>query len=121
MITAKNKKVKKRRSIPKELIYEVRYGSPIYYREYDKVLSGEKTLEEVMGSSKLQWVIIYLIFKYLVENLDRRKYLIATNKAGFQWAPRSWRNLDIAIFDREKLLKGEINDKLCENTSRGSY
>ena len=34
-----------RRKVPKELIYEMRYGKPIYYRDYDRVLSGEKTLE----------------------------------------------------------------------------
>ncbi len=30
----------KRRGIPRELIYEMRHGKPIYYRDYDKVLSG---------------------------------------------------------------------------------
>jgi len=47
MVTAvKSEKRKKRKSIPKVLIYEMRKGSPIYYRDYDKVLSGEKQLEE---------------------------------------------------------------------------
>ncbi len=113
--TTQKQKKKTRKRAPKELIYEMRYGSPIYYRDYDKVLSGEKTLEEVIGSSKLQWVVIYLIFKYLVGKLDKKKYLIATNEAGFQWAPRTWRNLDIAIFDKQKLIKEGINDKYAKN------
>ncbi len=46
---------RKRKRIPKELIYEMRHGSPIYYRDYDLVLSGERSLEEVMGSSGLQF------------------------------------------------------------------
>ncbi len=48
----KTKKIRKK--VPKELIYEMRHGSPIYYKDYDKVLTGEKKLDEVMGSSKIQ-------------------------------------------------------------------
>jgi len=109
--TVKKEKTKKRKRVPKELIYEMRYGSPIYYRDYDRVLSGEKTLEEVMGSSKIQWIVIYVIFSYLINKIDKNKYVIATNEAGFQWAPRTWRSLDIAIFDKEKLLKEGLNNK----------
>ena len=108
------KKETQRKKIPKGLIYEMRYGKPIYYRDYDKVLEGEKSLEEVMGSSKLQVFIISIILNFLFKNLDSRKYIIATNEAGFQWAPRSWRNLDVAIFDREKLLKEGINNKYAK-------
>ncbi|RUM46964.1 MAG: Uma2 family endonuclease [Hydrogenothermus sp.] len=111
MKVLEEKKKTKRKRIPKELIYEMRYGSPIYYRDYDKVLKGEKTLEEVMGSSKLQAWIIDLIIRFLHLNLDYKKYKVLTNEAGFQWAPRSWRNLDIAIFDRKKLLKEGIDNK----------
>ncbi|RTZ69376.1 MAG: Uma2 family endonuclease, partial [Aquificaceae bacterium] len=53
MKTTTKKVTKKRKGIPKELIYEMRKGSPIYYRDYDKVLSGEKKPEEVMGSGLL--------------------------------------------------------------------
>ncbi len=113
-VKAKEKPIKKQKRVPKELIYEMRYGSPIYYRDYDKVISGEKTLEEVMGSSKLQWFIIYLIYSYLIKNIDTKKYVIATNEAGFQWAPRTWRNLDIAIFNKKKLLKEGIDDKYAK-------
>ena len=113
-LEVKEKKKKSRKRVPKELIYEMRYGSPIYYRDYDKVISGEKTLEEVMGSSKLQAFIIALILGYLSSKLDRKKYLVLTNEAGFRWAPRTWRNLDIAIFDKKKIFKEGINDKYAK-------
>ncbi len=113
MKAVKEKKIK-RRGIPKELIYEMRYGRPIYYRDYDKVLSGELPLEAVMGSSKLQWFIIYLIYSYLLKNLDSSKYIIATNEAGFQFAPKTWRNLDIAIFDKKKILKEGLNERYAK-------
>ncbi len=99
------------RRVPKELIYEMRYGKPIYYRDYDKVLSGEKTLEEVMGSSKIQWLIISLILKVLMKKLSVDKYEIATNEVGFKFAPRSWRNLDIAIFRKGELLEEGIDNR----------
>ena len=92
----------------------MRYGSPIYYRDYDKVLSGEKMLEEVMGINKLQSFLITLILSLLAGKLDRNKYIVATNEAGFQWASRTWRNLDIAIFDKQKLLKEGVNDKYAK-------
>ncbi len=102
---------KKRKGIKKELIYEMRYGKPIYYRDYDKVLSGEKALEEVIGSSKIQAWLIAIILRLLFSKLDQNRYFIFTNEAGFKFAPRSWRSLDIAVFDKQKLLKEGIDDK----------
>ncbi len=95
--------VVKTKGVPKELIYEMRYGRSIYYRDYDQVLKGEKTCEEVMGSSFLQGVLVGLIYVWLFSKLDKTKFVISTNETGFKFAPRSWRNLDIAIFAREKV------------------
>ena len=114
MIEVKERKAKeklKRKSIPRELIYEMRKGSPIYYRDYDKVLAGEKRLEEVMGSSKIQAWLVGIILRFLFSVIDTSRYVILTNEAGFKLAPRSWRNLDIAVFEREKILKEGIDDK----------
>ena len=61
------------RGISKELIYEMRHGKLIYYRDYDKVLSGEKTLEEVMGNSKLPSFLISAILRFLFSNLSQKK------------------------------------------------
>ncbi|WP_457640380.1 Uma2 family endonuclease [Persephonella sp.] len=102
VITEKKQENKKRKRISKELIYEMRHGSPIYYRDYDKVLSGEKTLEEVMGSGGLQSYLVMLIANILFEQL-KKKYFILINEVGYKFAPRSWYNLDIAIIDKSKL------------------
>ncbi len=99
------------RRVPKELIYEMRYGKPIYYRDYDKVLSGEKSQEEVMGSSKIQWLIISLILRILMKKLPFDKYEVATNEVGFKFASRSWRNLDVAIFRKGELVEEGIDDR----------
>ena len=97
---------KKGKMIPKELIYEMRFGSPSYYRDYDKVLSGEKVMEEVMGSSDLHAWLLYATMKFLIRVLDEKKYVILAGVAGelgYKFAKRSWYNLDIAIYEREKL------------------
>ncbi len=102
MATAITKKKQKRKRIPKELIYEMRYGSPIYYRDYKDVLAGAKTLEEVMGSGGLQSFLVVLIVNLLFNKL-KDKYYILANEVGYKFAPRSWYNLDIAIVDKGKL------------------
>ncbi len=101
---------KKRIKVPKELIYEMRKGSPIYYRDYDKVLKGELPIEVVMGSSGLQAWLIKLLMKLLLSKLDK-KYEILTNEVGYKFAPRSWYNLDIGIWDREKVKPYLMRDK----------
>ena len=101
---------KKRRKIPKELIYEMARGSPIYYRDYDKVLAGGKTLEEVMGSSGLQSYLIILILNLLLSKLSGR-YVVLSNEVGFKFSPKSWRSLDIAIFEKEKVKDSLLKDE----------
>ena len=115
-VLAEGRNKKTRRGIPKELIYEMRYGKPIYYRDYDRVLSGERTLKEIVGSGKLQWWIIGMIVRFLHQTLDYEKYVVASNEAGFQWAPRTWRNLDITIFEREKILREGINERYAKTS-----
>ncbi len=97
----------KRKTIPKELIYEMVRDKPIYYRGYRKVLTNEKSSEEVMGSSLLQGALVALIAGILFRKLNLRKYMIATNETGFLYAPKNWRLLDIAIFDKA-LVKKEL-------------
>ncbi len=94
---------RKRKRVPRELVYEMRHGSPIYYRDYDLVLSGEKSLEEVMGSSGLQSYLITLILTLLYGKLKKLGYTVLGNEVGYKFAPRSWYNLDIAIWEKEKV------------------
>lgn len=111
---AEEKKPKKRRRVPKALIYEMRHGRPIYYRGYEKVLAGELPLEAVMGTSKAQSWLIDAIVAFLHRVLDRHKYKVLSNEVGFRLAPRSWRNLDIAIFEREALLAEGVTDEYVQ-------
>jgi len=98
-----NKKKQHRRAVPKQLVYEMRKGSPIYYRDYDKVISGEIPIEAVMGSSGLHSWLVGIIFMFLSQKLDKSRYFLGTGEVGYKFAPRSWYNLDIAIWDKEKV------------------
>ena len=97
-----------RQRIPKELIYEMRHGKAVYYRDYRKVAAHEKSLEEIMGSSALQAELIALIVGFLVSKLDLRQYVVMTNELGFFYSKKSWRALDIAIFRRSD-IKAELH------------
>jgi len=94
------KRVYKR--VPKELIYEMRKGSPIYYRDYDKVLKGELPIEAVRASSGLRAWLVSILMDILVEDLEP-KFEVLANEVGYKFAPRSWYNLDIAVWDKEKV------------------
>ncbi len=95
----KQKKIrnKKKRGVPRILIYEMKYGNPIYYRDYKKVLSNEKSLEEIMGSSGLQSWLINLIVHFLYKTLNIKSYQLLFNEVGYKFSSKSWYNLDIGI------------------------
>ncbi|WP_461832281.1 Uma2 family endonuclease [Aquifex sp.] len=101
-----------KRKLLKILTYEKVNGKPVYYRDYRKVLKGELPPEAVMGSSGLQALIIRLIVEFLLKTLDLSRYEILFNEVGFLHKKSSWRNLDIAIFEKEKLEPYLMQDKL---------
>ncbi|GIX42909.1 MAG: hypothetical protein KatS3mg129_2642 [Leptospiraceae bacterium] len=103
-------KSSKQSKIPEYLIYEMKDGKPIYYKNYELVLNKKLPPEAIMGSSKLQTIIIHIILKFLFQHLNSKKYMVLSNEIGFQWDKGSWSNLDIAIFDKEELLKEGITN-----------
>lgn len=96
--------------IPEELIYEMHDGQPIYYRGYRQYLSGEKALEEIMGSSYLQSLLITQLVLLLGNRLSRR-YQVLTNELGLQFSKNSWRTADLAIIARKRLATIAKADK----------
>jgi len=88
--------------IPANLIYEMVGDKPIYYRGYKEYLNGQKQIEELMGSSYLQSLIITKLVFLLMSNLSK-KYLVLTNEIGLQFKDKGWRAADIAIVETKKL------------------
>lgn len=92
-------------NIPEVLIYEMVKGKPIYYKGYRDYLNGTKQIEELMGSSKLQSVIIAELI-YILRSFLGDDYLVFTNELGLQFSKGSWRAADIAV------IKSELVDNL---------
>jgi len=116
MSTVKSKENKlssqQRRNLLKLLTYEKVNGKPIYYRDYKKVLKGKLPPEAVMGSSGFHAYLIMLLIKLLLSKIDEEKFIILSNELGFLYKKGSWRNLDIAIFEKEKVKPYLMQDKL---------
>jgi len=88
--------------IPEELIYEMVKGKPIYYRDFRAYLNGDKHIDEIMGSSKLQSLIIAELI-FLLRSFLGDEYLIFTNEIGLQFSKKSWRAADIAVIKSDQV------------------
>ncbi len=97
-------------SIPEILIYEMVAGQPIYYRGYKKYLKGTRQLEELMGSSLLQSLIISRLVFLLQLKIDK-DYEVLTNELGIQFGKNSWRAADIAIIKATDMEAYGIDNK----------
>lgn len=93
------------KTIPEVLIYEMVDGKPIYYKGYKDYLSGEKQIDELMGSSYLQALIGTQLVILLSKLLDLKQYQIISNEVGLKFGNKSWRAADLAIYEK-KTLKG---------------
>lgn len=91
------------------LVYEVMDGRPLYYRGYEEVIAGRKSLEDIMGSSSLQWVLVSYFMEIMILSLDRKKYRFASNEAGVHINHRNNLSHDVAIYDRAVLTPDKIN------------
>lgn len=99
--------------IPKHLIYEEMDGLPLYRKGYKDVLSGIKTAEEIMGSSKLQSFIISFIIKYLNRFLPNQ-YEAVSSESGLHLAIGNNLATDIAIYNIHEV--GNIFEPVYFNT-----
>ncbi|MDP5121834.1 MAG: Uma2 family endonuclease [Spirosomaceae bacterium] len=89
--------------IPSTLIHEIIDGKPVYLKNYKEVLSGDKTIEEIMGSSTLQSMIIEFVLRQLFRKLDENKYHILTNEQGLHLDKGNNLSGDITIFESKDL------------------
>jgi len=103
----------KPKDIPSFLIYEEMDGKPIYYKGYEQVVNNNKTLDDIMGSSTLQSIIIAYIIKFLNSKIDE-KYLLLSNELGLHLEKGNNLSSDIAIYEKAVLLKDIIINKYSE-------
>jgi hypothetical protein len=97
------------KNIPSVLIHEIIDGKPLYRKGYREVLAKRKNIEDIMGSSSLQFFIIDYLLGILYPGIDRSKFIIATNEAGLHLDRRNNLAGDILIFDKDVLTIDKIN------------
>lgn len=95
-------------SIPTSLIREIIDGKPYYYKSYRDVLAGKTNEKGIMGCSGLQTYILGYILGVLYDQINRAKYIIATNEAGLHIDPKNNIASDIMIFDKDVLTIDQI-------------
>ncbi len=86
--------------VPSALIYEVLNGRPLYYRGYKEVMEKNLNPESVMGSSSLQSILVGLIYSFMMNNRDKKKYLPVTNEAGLHLDLKDNLSCDVAVFEK---------------------
>lgn len=89
----------------KTLVYEEWGERTVYYKGYEQVLNGEINLESIMSCSDIQGVVVYTIGLFIGNNINRKKYLIATNEVGLHLAHKNNLGNDLVIYEREKVRK----------------
>lgn len=115
MIANVEKKVslKSKQEIPDYLIREVIYGKPYYYKDYKFVLNQEKTLEDIMGSSRLQSILLAILYTYF-SNLFDEEYWILANEAGLHLDKNDNLSMDLALLKKSKLPIEKIDTHYFE-------
>jgi Uma2 family endonuclease len=92
---------KKNTRVPSYLIYEELDGKPIYFKGYKDVLAGTKTIEEIMGASELQTMVVSVLVKFLNRNLED-KYIVGSSEAGLHVQSRNNFSSDIVIYEADQ-------------------
>jgi hypothetical protein len=107
MTTVKQRKLA--RKVPEYLVKEVLNGIPIYYKGYKAVLRKEKTLEDIMGASGLQVLIVSYIYKLLVRQLSDDVYHVFAGETGLHLELNDNLSGDIVLYECNKLSMSNID------------
>jgi Putative restriction endonuclease len=94
-------------NIPKELIYEILDGKPIYFKGYKEYLKNEKTLDDIMATGRLQTRIINAVQKHLIQNYDSKGFEFLSNEVGIHVSLSVNFSCDLVAFDKTVLAASE--------------
>ena len=96
--------------IPKHLVYEELNGRKLYRKGYKQFLNQTKTIEEIMGCSSLQGIIISVLLSYLYRNLEDDGFTIVTNEIGLHISLGNNLSSDIILYDAEDARQYQYDD-----------
>lgn len=97
--------------VPDFLVKEEIDGVRFYYQNYKDFLNKKKNLEDIMGSSAIQSLVIEYLMAVFIEGGLRKKYRLFTNETGNNLGLRNNLQFDIALYDRTLLTADKITDK----------
>jgi Uma2 family endonuclease len=109
-LVKKTEQLKEENKIPSYLIKEEIDGIPYFYKGYKSVLTKEKTIEDIIGTSGLQALLVEVLMKFLFVNIGRDKYRFFTNEVGGHIKKGTNLSFDIAIFNKEVLTIDKIDE-----------
>lgn len=114
MITQQKKGLSYPEAASNPLILE-EWDGKIYYRKgYREVLSGAKTIEQIMGSSSLQAEIISYILQMILRSIDVRTYRVHTSEPGIHVSKQVNMAGDILVYDKSVLTPEKISRKYAD-------
>ena len=99
---------RQRAQLLEALTYEMWDGKPVYYAGYRDVVSGDKTIDQVISSSILQSRIVTRLCAYLLGRLDLTVYDVLGSELGVQFKKSDWRACDIAVFELAVLANEDL-------------
>lgn len=101
----------RKRKIPDFLVKETIEGVSYYYKGYQEVLSKKKSVEDIMGWSGLQGILVAYFTELLFGKLNLTKYRVIPGETGNHLDHRNNLSLDIAVFERSVLTPDKISTK----------
>ncbi len=102
------------RRVPDYLVKDEIDGVKFYYPGYRQVLSGKKTLDDIMGWSGLQGIIVSYFTEFLMKQLNLKKYRVLPGETGNHLSLHNNLSLDISIFERSVLTASKITTKYVD-------
>jgi Uma2 family endonuclease len=105
--TVDGPKIRRSRKIPSYLVYETINNKPYYYQGYEKVMSGAKKMEEIMGYSSLQSILLNIISTFLYEASQKQLRAVA-GEIGLHIATGENPSIDMAVFRKGQLKKEDL-------------
>ncbi len=107
-------KAKTKRNVPDSLVKEVIDGVRFYYRDYKKVLNKQQKLEQIMGCSALQSIIIGYILEEIYGAKLQKKFWVLSNEIGHHISHKNNFSYDIALYDRKVLTSDKITNQYVQ-------
>ncbi len=95
-------------TVPEVFIAEYLDGIPMYYNGYKKILHNPSQVEEIMGAGAIHSILLSYFIKLLAIKLDETKYWLMTGETGYTPEKKNLFNLDLAVYEKGKLLPGAI-------------